>query len=233
MQIPPVYFNCYFNPFGKQIHYQKTSTVDWIIQVGCFYDICFRLADSLPQSVLKIKARNAEIIRNNSEEGNYAPDDARYLALAEMWINRNYGECLLRIPQIHDLVAKEILSHDEIECQIGAFVIMGNHIHLILKMLGGYSPFELISGIKNNTAREMNKILGRTGHRWMTGEYNHIVRSPQDLRRRLKYLKENPKGLNIPVYERPDDMVFSQYETPPEEKASDEQVQYYTQLWMM
>ena len=76
----------------------------------------------------------------------------------------------------------------------------------------------------------MNKVLNRTGQRWMRGEYNHIIRSPQDLRKRLKYLLENPKGMNIPVYERENDRDFLKYETPVEELAPFEQVQYFSYM---
>jgi len=231
MQIPPVNYNCYFDPFGKQIHTQITSSVNWMIQVGCFYDICFRLADSIPQDVLQRRIQNAEYIQNHLEEEPSHRENSLYLTLTEIWKDRNYGECLLGISQVRDIVAQEILSHDEVECQIGAFVIMGNHLHLILKMLGLHSPYELITLIKNKTARSMNQFLSRTGQRWMRGEYNHIIRSPYDLKRRLKYLKENPQGMNIPVYERPDDRLFSPYTTPQTESASEEQKDYYSRLW--
>ena len=57
----------------------------------------------------------------------------------------------------------------------GAFVVMPNHVHTLLRPL--ISPSQLLQSLKGFTARHANKLLGRTGESfWQRESYDRWVR---------------------------------------------------------
>ena len=87
------------------------------------------------------------------------------------------------------------------DIMIDKYVIMPNHVHLLVKVLqtedgaGGASgkprPTEaaipkLVSSLKRYTDRMCGAKL------WQTGYYDHIVRDEQDYQTRWKYIDGNP-----------------------------------------
>jgi putative transposase len=80
-----------------------------------------------------------------------------------------------------------LLGHYE----LGAYVIMANHVHVLL--LPKVSPSRLLQSLKGATAREANLILRRTGEPFWQGEsYDHWVRDESEWRRIAAYIENNP-----------------------------------------
>jgi REP element-mobilizing transposase RayT len=80
-----------------------------------------------------------------------------------------------------------LLGHYE----LGAYVVMSNHVHVLL--LPRISPSKLLQSLKGATARESNRILGRTGETfWQAESYDHWVRDEKELGRITAYLENNP-----------------------------------------
>jgi putative transposase len=80
-----------------------------------------------------------------------------------------------------------LLGHYE----LGAFVVMSNHVHVLL--LPRISPAKLLQSLKGATAREANRILGRTGETfWQAESYDHWVRDEKELGRIVAYIENNP-----------------------------------------
>ena len=75
--------------------------------------------------------------------------------------------------------------------QLMAYVIMPNHVHVVLKPR---VPLERITkSVKGFTSREANKILCRTGEPfWQDECYDHWVRSDRELQRIIAYVERNP-----------------------------------------
>jgi REP element-mobilizing transposase RayT len=55
--------------------------------------------------------------------------------------------------------------------QLGAYVVMPDHVHLLL--LPFISPSRLLKALRGCTAREANRILGRTGRPFWQAESGH------------------------------------------------------------
>jgi REP element-mobilizing transposase RayT len=80
-----------------------------------------------------------------------------------------------------------LLGHYE----LGAFVVMSSHVHVLL--LPRISPSKLLQSMKGATAREANRILGRTGETfWQAESYDHWVRDEEELGRIGAYIENNP-----------------------------------------
>jgi putative transposase len=75
--------------------------------------------------------------------------------------------------------------------QLRAFVIMPNHVHLLLLPK---VPLAVITRwLKGSTARCANQWLGQTGRPfWQDESYDHWVRNQEELERIVPYIESNP-----------------------------------------
>ena len=75
--------------------------------------------------------------------------------------------------------------------QLGAFVVMVNHVHVLLLPI--VNPSRLLQSLKGFTAREANRMLGRTGEPfWQAESYDHWVRDEKEHARVTAYIETNP-----------------------------------------
>ena len=105
-----------------------------------------------------------------------------------VWIDRyldqaTSGPLYLRMPAIAEVVMTSLqkgvsLGHYE----LGAFVVMANHVHVLLSPK--IDPSRMMKSLKGSTAREANRILGRTGQSfWQAESYDHWVRDDTEYQR--------------------------------------------------
>src|SRR5437667_12340778 len=72
-----------------------------------------------------------------------------------------------------------------------AFVVMANHVHLLVRPR--VSPSRFLQTLKGYTAREANRLLGRTGQPfWQAESYDHSVRDDRESDRIKAYIENNP-----------------------------------------
>jgi type I restriction enzyme R subunit/putative DNA methylase len=75
--------------------------------------------------------------------------------------------------------------------ELRSWVVMANHVHALLLPL--VSPSRLLGSLKGATAREANRILGRTGESfWQAESYDHWVRNADEFDRIVAYIESNP-----------------------------------------
>jgi putative transposase len=90
------------------------------------------------------------------------------------------------------------------QIRLDEFVIMPNHIHGIIFIVGAIheSPLQsrrnmllpkVIGYFKMNTAKQINHILNRPGESfWQRNYYEHVVRSEKELKKIREYIQNNP-----------------------------------------
>jgi len=87
-----------------------------------------------------------------------------------------------------------------------AFVVMPNHVHIL--PTPGASLDRVTKGIKGVTAREANRMLGRSGQPfWQDESFDHWVRSGTEFRRIHSYIERNP--VTAALVKRPEDWPWS------------------------
>jgi REP element-mobilizing transposase RayT len=101
------------------------------------------------------------------------------------------GPTFLLREEIAALVERELFYGEERgHYDLMAFVIMSNHVHALL--LPKIPVSRLMKSMKNFTAREANRALGRTGEPfWQKESYDHWVRSADEFRRIVAYIENN------------------------------------------
>ncbi len=144
---------------------------------GATYFVTFRLADSLPAEVLESWADVAEDERARNSE--------RYL-------DQGAGECLLRRPEIADIVVQALRHHEGARYTLHEYVAMPNHVHLLLTPLGEHTLSDILHGIKSWTAHRINESLGRDGTCWQHESFDRVVRDEDEMRALAAYIRRNP-----------------------------------------
>jgi REP element-mobilizing transposase RayT len=82
--------------------------------------------------------------------------------------------------------------------QLGAWVLMANHVHALLLPL--VSPSRLLQSLKGATARAANQVLGRSGVTfWQAESYDHWVRDEREMERIVAYIENNPVKAGLAV----------------------------------
>jgi REP element-mobilizing transposase RayT len=76
---------------------------------------------------------------------------------------------------------------------IDAFVLMPNHVHAVIAPTHGYDPSMILRGIKDVSANECNKLLGRKSTFWMDESYDHTVRDANEQVSFRNYITANPE----------------------------------------
>jgi len=75
--------------------------------------------------------------------------------------------------------------------ELAAYAIMSNHVHM--SIWPQIAPDRLLQSLTGSTAREANRLLGRTRESfWQKESYDHWVRSPEEFERIRNYIENNP-----------------------------------------
>jgi len=166
-------------------------------QSGKIQFVTFRLADSLPQ----VKIIELKSLISNFERQHPKPWDetiiAKYHKIIgpryERLLDNGYGDCILKGRNCQEIIKNSIFFYNDNKYNIIAFVIMPNHVHILLKLNDDYRLGTVIQSIKRHTAREINKLLVRKGAVWMKGYFDRIVRSEDHLKHYINYIINNPR----------------------------------------
>ena len=165
-------------------------------QPGLVQGITFRLGDSLPRYIAESLAR----------EGTDIPDAVKR-ARIEKYLNAGYGACYLRDPSIARLVQNALLYFDGVRYHAIAWVVMPNHVHVLIETVEGYPLHQILHSWKSFTAKKANQILGRSGRFWFPEYFDRYVRDERHLSDSVRYIHWNP--VKAGLVESPEDWPFS------------------------
>ena len=78
------------------------------------------------------------------------------------------------------------------EFQIHAFVVMPEHVHLLLTPGAEITLERALQLIKGGSSHAMGAELGRKGEVWQRGFTDHRIRNGDDFERHREYIHRNP-----------------------------------------
>ena len=188
-----------FLDFSGDISFSQGWNLPHLHQDGKLQFITFRLADSLPRHVTEqLLALKQKFLRDHP--GEWTPQTKiEYHKLigptAEAALNNGYGSCVLRNPRIRAILEQAFAHYDNEACIVHAYVIMPNHVHVLLQMIGSHQANTIIHSIKSFTARAINKTLNRTGPLWLRDNFDRLIRSNPHYHATLQYIINNPSSL--------------------------------------
>lgn len=90
---------------------------------------------------------------------------------------------------------------DEKRYSLHPFVIMPDHIHLLLTPSGDQALERCAQCIKGGFSHAMRMETGYTGQIWQRSSYEHRIRDAEDYRQHCVYIAGNPKTQDYPSLE--------------------------------
>ncbi len=178
-------------------------------QPGTFAFVTFRLGDSLPVQLARQFARdrerflkeaglnptadlNAKIQRKKLSTREESLLRWKLFRAWDLRLDQLRGECHLRRRDASKIVADGLLKFDGDRYVTAAFVVMPNHVHLLAAFAKPGGMKAQGAAWRKYLAREINPIIGRSGHLWQEDQFDHLVRSETSFDRIRRYIIDNP-----------------------------------------
>ncbi len=114
--------------------------------------VTVHLADSLPKQAID---RIEESLKG-------VPEDRRTVERrrrVEAWLDAGHGSCVLRHPEIAEMVQNALLHFDDVRYRVFAWVVMPNHFHVLLQSMNGWEIGKIVASWKKYTARGIRDFL--------------------------------------------------------------------------
>ena len=168
-------------------------------QDGTTQYVTFRLADSLP--AIKIEELNdlIEQFKKANPEPWSQETHIDYWKMigpkSERLLDNGHGVCRLRFPEGRKILIDSIAYYDGIRYEVDAYVIMPNHVHMLIRPLGTYKISKILHGIKGFSGNAINKLTCSNGEFWMRESFDRMVRSEAAYEHYLRYIISNPRKL--------------------------------------
>jgi putative transposase len=190
----------------------KPSAFDWsrawmqhrdclphLRQQNVLYFITFRLADSLPEARLQPLRAARDLWLAQNPPPHTAAQELEYRKIwsapVERLLDAGHGACLLRQPECRSTI-EATMRHDDGQLYgLGDFVIMPNHVHVLLHVPEARDLSSILQAWKSISARRINRILTHRGSLWQPEPFDHIVRDESHWQRFINYIRTNPSQL--------------------------------------
>lgn len=88
-----------------------------------------------------------------------------------------------------------------------AFVVMPEHVHLVLEPAEGHSISDVMKSWKSFSARQIHDLNGSRGAFWQDGFHERVIRDDRDLEAAVRYLHQNP--VEAGLVKRPEEYLLS------------------------
>ena len=166
---------------------------------GRMQGITYRLADAIPHEALERLERE---LANEPEELR----DIRYRQALERYLDAGHGCCCLRHPACAEVVLENWRRFDGVRYRLIAWVVMPNHVHVLIHPHPGWSLAKIVQSWKSYTAK---KILAmecrRTGSAggpsatvlpshtlWQREYWDRYIRDEKHYTQAVNYIHNNP-----------------------------------------
>lgn len=156
--------------------------------------VTFRLADSLPREFYE---KAAVLCRSPTERS----------FVLEKGIDRGLGSCVLSEPTHADIVRQALAHFDGERYRLLAWVIMPNHVHVLIEQLFGMPLGGVVHAWKSFTAHAINKARGEKGAVWAPDCFDRFIRNGQHFANVKYYIEQNP--VKACLVAKPEDWPYS------------------------
>ena len=145
--------------------------------------VTFRLADSLPQNVI-------DAYRNQVEQKIISVIE--YHRKIDKYLDAGNGTTYLTDGRIAQSIEETLYKFNGEKYKLHSWVIMPNHVHLLLAPLENVSLATILHSIKSFTAGFANKLLDRKGRFWSPEYFDRYIRDHEHYEKTVAYIENNP-----------------------------------------
>ena len=141
--------------------------------------VTFRLFDSLPKDVIE-KWRAG------------CSSKADFRRRVERYLDNGHGECWPGLAEIAMVVVSAITYFAGVRYDLAAWVIMPNHVHMLMRLYENQHLPDILHSIKSFSAQSANQILGRKGQFWQHESFDRYIRDARHFGAVIRYIENNP-----------------------------------------
>jgi type I restriction enzyme R subunit len=206
----------FFDPDGE-VRISAGNLPHWY-QPGVTYFITFRTEDSLPRTVAEqwYRRRHEWLRQHGIVAGTLRvpmpsiTEALRTLPVLQQHqfhrtfsrefmehLDKGYGACVLKRPDLAKAVADALKHFDGRRYHLGDYVVMPNHVHVLVCLLGDTDLEEQCYSWKKYTATKINRTLAQKGRFWQEESFDHLVRTPEQFEYLRLYIADNPKKAEL------------------------------------
>lgn len=165
---------------GYMPHFDSTDVVQ---------HVTFHLADSLPRDVLERILAELERV----DPLRRALEKRRRL---ESLIDAGHGECWLRRADCARSVQDALLHFDGERYRLLSWVVMPNHVHVLLQTIEGWKLGSVVGSWKTFTANAIGELVRAPGeprpHIWHPEYWDRFIRNERHFANAIAYIHNNP-----------------------------------------
>ncbi len=152
--------------------------------------ITYRLADSMPRQVARTLADELGALPVEER-------DAAYRKRVEGWLNAGHGACWLARPDVAEIIAENWRHFAGTRYDLGAWVIMPNHVHLLIRIRDGHPLEKIIRSWKSYTAKRIMDLTGCGSPVWWNDYWDRFIRDDGHYSNTWRYIEENPVSAGL------------------------------------
>ena len=201
------------DPLVSGLHFR--GKLPHLKKEGALYFVTFRLADSLPATeIARLKHERAAILeqaRAAKSPLSWHEEEsllAWYCDKVEALLDAGHGACWMSKPDVAELVAGAVKFFAGERYELRAWVVMPNHVHVVVWPMPGHTLSEILHSWKSYTSKEANKLLRRAGGKfWQDESFDHWVRDDEERARLVAYVENN--SVKAGLCQRPGDWKWS------------------------
>ena len=162
--------------------------------------ITYRLHDSLPKAVL---LRLSEELENVAS----AKKESERRRRIEEFLDLGAGSCVLSNKSIAETVVQNLLNFDRKRYILHAWVIMPNHVHVLLTPGPAVTLAGIVHSWKSYTAKRANAILESQAEFWQREYFDREIRDEKHFAGAMNYIHNNPVMAGL--CQNPEEWYFS------------------------
>lgn len=177
-----------WNSRGYLPHYDEKEVIQFVT---------YRLAGSLPR---KLMQRTLMLLKAGEIS------EIEYHRRVELLLDQGLGPDHLKRLELARIVEENLLRFDGEKYRLLHWVLMSNHVHVLLIPMNGYSLSSIMHSLKSYTSNQANRILGRTGSFWSVEYFDRYIRNSEHYVSTVRYIHNNPVKAGLCV--KPEDWEF-------------------------
>jgi REP element-mobilizing transposase RayT len=136
-------------------------------------------------------------------KGRFSQEGALYFITFSCRSRRKLFHKQEQVQVIHDCLAW-LSEKDFIDVHF--CIVMPDHVHLVLQLVGGKSLSEVVKSLKQYTSRQIRTQLALAGPVWQDQYHDHMIRKGESLSEIIQYCWFNP--VRAGIVENPSDYPF-------------------------
>lgn len=160
---------------------------------GLIQFITFRLADSLPQVVLRQIENEIQVEKDIEKQERQ-----------QYWLDKGLGCCALANIEMAKVMQNALLHHDGNLYNLLAWSIMPNHVHALIKIKGDL--VRIVQSWKSFTGRwalanieKFNLGIDKDAKQfWMPDYWDKFIRDAEHFDHTVRYILRNPEAAGLP-----------------------------------